>query len=79
MATDKTRKNIYLPKQEAHFIREAAAEWGVSESEVVRRALKLLAEKEDLVADPMERFIGSASYPVGKRGGARYVDDIYRT
>jgi hypothetical protein len=77
VATGKQRKNIYLPSEEAGYLREAAARWNVSEGEVVRRALRLL-KSEQTDRDPVLAFIGSFSYPVkGKRRGARYVDDIY--
>ncbi len=53
----KIRKLYHIDSEDAIFVREYAAEKGVSESEVIRMSLRRL--QKDMVSDPFVRMIGT--------------------
>lgn len=71
----KIRKNFHLENQDIQIISTIAQSRKISESEVVRTALRELGVKEGAVKDPFAKLIGSVK--AGKNLAAKHDEAIY--
>lgn len=69
----KIKKSYYLDSSDAAFVREYARRKGISGSEVIQRALRILEKKE--AYDPFQELIGSVN--VGCSQVFRHDEVIY--
>lgn len=72
-AGKKIKKSYYLASSDAAFVREYARQKGISESEVIKLALRIV--EEDEAYDPFQELIGSVN--VGCSQVPRYEEVIY--
>ena len=71
----KVRKLFHLDQQDTKTIQYIAKSRNISESEVVRLAIRELGLKEKIIKDPFEKIIGSVK--AGKNQAVNHDEGIY--
>jgi len=73
--TKKVRKLFHLDSGDADFIKKMAKEKKVSESQVVRMAIRDYKKKEKADLDPVKKLIGTVK--AGKNQARKHDEVIY--